>query len=899
MEHAYDAAKGAGIAIILFLLLLSSFTAYFPLASAQVETLFPVTLVAPTSNPVRRQYAAIITQSMQQVGINARLVYLSFPALIDRLWPSDEKLLGKPFEDGSFSIAFIGWGQTSPIVEFKGQFTSEPGDLAPAGNNYYLYENPEVNDLAKQYARALNFDDQVKVLKRLQAVLYRDMPDLPIYYFAGVAAMAPSFRPWGLKDFYRAVTFPDLQHWSGGTELNYAEVGDVSNINPLVTSESNSFYALYIYGAIGASPQSIDARDFSFILDAAESITSSADGKTWTVKLRRGLQFHDGVEATADDAVYTYWLSLNPAVASVNFGFLIDKIGTKVTFKFLDGSKAELDNTPAGKSPTLGSVEAVDRYTYRVTLHDLYFAAKDLVVGNVGGAAGIQPKHLLEQIKPEEINSHPFATMRGSYTYTWDTAKYGGTGRYTASGPVGIGPYKFEGYDFTKRMATLTKNRNYWNTTGLEAAKLFTIEKYRVVTIVEKEAAIAAYQNKEVNVLDPNYSFQQDIDRLRKLGLSIATYDDLGWQELGFNMRHPIVGTGVDTPLGKSDPSKAAEAARHVRKAISYLIPRQLIIDRLLNGLGTPATTFIGPYAGARWDSTLKPDPYDPEAAKRELAAAGYGVQAGSVSPKGFTPIEITAPATQPVIISPELSSEIKGLKISPVSLPAQYLFGSSVRVSGTFANPVTKQPNPDFALIIQESVDPKAATDPAAAKWADVAVARTDAQGHYSVTVTPPQAGSVYYRAFFPGFTVPPSEYPNVPSAAELRSLLETRAVPLVLPPSFSPVSEIKTVTLGEFAKVLASAEAIDRLALLTQTNLENLAKSQNQLSETITSTRNSLSTTITSTQNSLSAQITELRGQISALTNGIYVAIALALILGAAGIVSGIRAGRRTRGG
>ncbi|MBI2183476.1 MAG: hypothetical protein HYU39_00805 [Thaumarchaeota archaeon] len=937
MSAIRDMLRGSSLAIIAFLLLFSSFNILAAPVEGQQQTVFSVTLAAPTSNPVRRQYAAIITQSMQQVGIDARLVYLSFPALIDRFWPADNKTLGKPFEEGSFSIGFIGWGQTSPIVEFKGQFTSEPGDLAPVGNNYYLYENQEVNKLAADYAKALEFNDQVRVLKQLQAVLYRDMPNLPVYYFAGVAAMDPNFRPWGLKDFYRAVTFPDLHHWGGLKELNYAEVGDVDNINPLQTTESNSFYALYIYGAIGANPQFIDARDFSFKLDLAESITSSADGKTWTVKLRQGLKFHDGVEVTADDAVYTHWLVMHPEVASVNFGIDVDKIGSRVTFKFLNGTTTVLDNTAKGATPTQGSVEAVDKYTYRITLRDVYFAAKDLIVGNTGGANGIWPKHLLEQIAPGQINSHPFSTMRGSYTYTWDTAKYGGSGSYTANGPVGAGPYNFQGYDFTSRVATLKKNPNYWNKTGLESIGQFSVETYRVATIVEKESAIAAYRNKEVNVLDPNYSFQQDMDRLKGLGLSVAVYDDLGWQEIGFNMRHPIVGTGTGTPLGRATPSQAAEAARHVRKAISYLIPRQLIIDRLLNGLGTPGVTFVGPYAGARWDTSLKADPYDPAAAKRELAAAGYGVQPGTVNPIQFSPITIAPPPAEPVIIKPELSPNITGIQVKPVTLDAQYLFGSSVTVGGSFTNPITREPRPNFALIIQESTDSIAKTEAEKANWKDVATARTDSNGLYSVTVTPPKPGAVYYRAFFPGFTVPPANYPTPPSASELRDLLKSGSVPLVLPQSFSPVSEVKSVTLAEFAKILTSSEAINELAVVTTKNLKTLADSQKALGDSMTRNIESLSATSTqnfnslrdsttqnlntlkqetttnlqnlkdsvptksdlaNTQQQLSSQIANLQAQVATLTTGLYIAIAIAVILGALGIVSGIRAGRKTKG-
>ena len=45
---------------------------------------------------------------------------------------------------------------------------------------------------------------------------------------------------------------------------------------------------------------------------AAELATVSADGLTWTVRLRRGVTFHDGTALTADDVVQTYEIARSP-----------------------------------------------------------------------------------------------------------------------------------------------------------------------------------------------------------------------------------------------------------------------------------------------------------------------------------------------------------------------------------------------------------------------------------------------------------------------------------------------------------------------------------------------------------------------------------------------------------
>jgi ABC-type oligopeptide transport system substrate-binding subunit len=93
---------------------------------------------------------------------------------------------------------------------------------------------------------------------------------------------------------------------------------------------------------------------------------------------------------------------------------------------------------------------------------------------------------------------------------------------------------------------------------------------------------------------------------------------------MGFNMQHPVFGTGVDTPLGKQDPTRAAEAARYVRQAISHLIDRDNIISTILAGYGSPGLTTPITKVTAGYDTSLKPYSYDVMLAKSLLAAAGY-----------------------------------------------------------------------------------------------------------------------------------------------------------------------------------------------------------------------------------------------------------------------------------
>lgn len=58
--------------------------------------------------------------------------------------------------------------------------------------------------------------------------------------------------------------------------------------------------------------------DGTFQLDAAESVETSEDGKTWTFKIRQGIKFHDGQPMTAKDVAF----SINLYMAHADFPYL-------------------------------------------------------------------------------------------------------------------------------------------------------------------------------------------------------------------------------------------------------------------------------------------------------------------------------------------------------------------------------------------------------------------------------------------------------------------------------------------------------------------------------------------------------------------------------------------------
>jgi ABC-type transport system substrate-binding protein len=704
--------QGISLALLIYVTASTAVPVLFSNAYAQTPTLFSVTLIASTSNPVRRQYASIISSNMISLGIDAKLFYVNFDQLSNRLFAATAPP-GSSFDQGGYDIGFIGWGYTAYVPDFSYNLRGLPAYFPPSGSNYAYYNSSTTNAIFDKLYATTNTTTQVQLTHQLEEQVFYDAPYNFIYTTVDPVPRASQFTAWGNSSLYNELTFPDIQHWGGGTSLTMAESANIfpgNNLNPAITTASNSFYALYVYGAImGGALQEPDPRCGCYIPGTAENITSSPDGTTWTVNIKPGVMFQDGVEVTADDFVFTEYALTNPSTASTGLGPNISYLGSKVTFTFLNGTSRVDDNTGPGVPETDGWWKATSRYQFQFHLPAIYAFAKITYA-----AISPLPMHIMEKFPFSTWDSQPFSTASGPYTYTWDTKQYGGSGSYTATGPVGAGPYELQSYDFTNNIATLTKFPGYWNATGLQSLGQFSINTYKVQWISSADAAIAALKNGQVNLLDYNYALQKDKATLQSIpNVNVIEASEFGWQEMGMNMNNPVFGTGTATPAGQSDPTKAAGAARDIRKAISHMIPRDLIVSSLLAGSAVPLASWVGPGWGVWYDPTLTPDTYDLNAAASLLQQAGYTV---TIAPP------------------------------PPIAYAGSPMLGSgSVTISGT-------GPAAHMLVMVQQSTD-------GGNTWTDFAPVLTDNSSRYQTSApAPPAFGTVWYRANFTGIVPTPT---------------------------------------------------------------------------------------------------------------------------------------------
>jgi len=157
-------------------------------------------------------------------------------------------------------------------------------------------------------------------------------------------------------------------------------IGDARRLNPVISNDaaSGDIIGLVFNGLVKYD------KDINLIGDLAERWDVSPDGKTITFHLRKGVKWHDGVEFTAEDCLFTYQKLIDP------------KVATPYSSSYMDVKKAAI----------------VGRYIFQVTYKEPFSPALE------SWGMGILPRHLLSG---KDINTDPFNRN-----------------------PVGTGPYRFK-----------------------------------------------------------------------------------------------------------------------------------------------------------------------------------------------------------------------------------------------------------------------------------------------------------------------------------------------------------------------------------------------------------------------------------------------------------------------
>jgi peptide/nickel transport system substrate-binding protein len=353
------------------------------------------------------------------------------------------------------------------------------------------------------------------------------------------------------------------------------EMSDPEKMNPIV---SNDATADEIQSYVFETLLNQDKVTYELIPYLADLPEVSPDNLIYTFKLNKEAKFSDGKPLTGEDVIFTLKVIKNPYV---------DDAALRNYFEMVD--RAELVDG--------------DPYTVRFTLtqpnwRGIYTLASYKIVPkhtlDPNGATDKMSWGDLKDFKTAAKNPEiqKFADFINSQEVSRE-AKY----------LIGSGPYMFEKWE-TGAGVTLKRNPNYW---GKPLVPNYA-DKIIFKTIQDNSAALVAAKNKEIDamyVVKPSDYFK-DLENASQFNLSKNMPLEPAYSYLAWNELNPLF----------SD--------KKVRWALSHMVDRRTIIDKVLYGGAVPIQSHIFFQNKKLLEESLPIIEYDPEKAKKLLDEAGW-----------------------------------------------------------------------------------------------------------------------------------------------------------------------------------------------------------------------------------------------------------------------------------
>jgi len=286
-----------------------------------------------------------------------------------------------------------------------------------------------------------------------------------------------------------------------------------------------------------------------------------------------------------------------------------------------------------------------------------WFMGQEAVLNQEAIRSGIIDEvSVIDEDTIEIVLKHPHREFL-VFLSTWQTIisptaieKLGDDGLATRC--VGTGPFKFVEYVAGDHI-TIEAFEDYWDESP-------NIEKVIYYFNAEESTRVLQLETGETDMID--VLLPENVKRLKDAGFkehtTSAPYPYLLW----------IGGLGTNASF---QPTPALRDKR-VRQALNYAVDRRELVDKLLEGYGTPAFMPLPPGAEPFYDSFMTslnvyPETADLDKAKQLLAEAGY--------PDGFeTTVIVAAAATDRVqaceVIAEQLAKVGITMNIEPLSFP-------------------------------------------------------------------------------------------------------------------------------------------------------------------------------------------------------------------------------------
>jgi peptide/nickel transport system substrate-binding protein len=373
-----------------------------------------------------------------------------------------------------------------------------------------------------------------------------------------------------------------------GGRLVVGQRAEPKTLNPITATDAVS---REVIERCNADLITIDRQSQQTEAALAESWKTSPDGRTFTLKLRKGIRFSDGQPFDADDVVFSFTVYLDEAVGSPQRDLLI------------------LDGKPL-------VVSKLDQYTVRFTLPHPYAAAERIFDG-----LAMLPRHLLEK---------PY--REGRFAQVWSL----GT---PPSEIAGLGPFRLKQYVPGQRIV-LERNPYYWRA-DRDNHRLPYLDEVVFLFVGGEDQQLMRFEAGETDV----------ISRLSSENYSLLTRDQsragLQLVDLGPSLEYNFLVFNLNDIDAKRHGEIAQKQswfrALNFRQAVSLAIDRDSIVRLVYGARGAPLWGNVGP-GNKLWVNTSIPHPAQSlDQARQLLRSAGFSwSSSGQLLDPGGKPVEFT-----------------------------------------------------------------------------------------------------------------------------------------------------------------------------------------------------------------------------------------------------------------
>lgn len=371
--------------------------------------------------------------------------------------------------------------------------------------------------------------------------------------------------------------------------LRMAIASDPATIDP----QKSSFSTENTFVLMNYQPLMSFNTKMEPIPGAAESFSVSADGLTYTFKIRPNSKYYDGSPLTAKNFEFAWKRLADPNVAGEYQNLPCDIIKGYAAYAVTNCPDAN------GKTMTTEEAQKLDLAKLRE---------------GVGVKATDDNTLEFQLLRPTPYFLSMTALWMGAPVREEDAAK-GEDWWNDPANYVGNGPFQLKQWDKGSKIIW-EANPNY---NGPLAPKIKGIE---MSVIQEDQVAFEAYKNGELDILSITSAFRAAAEADPVLSKQIFKRAPDATFYVGFNNTKP--------PFDN----------QKVRQAFAQAIDRDAWVRDVIQGLGLPAQTFVTPGIPGSLEGKVDKWKFDPAAAKKTLADAGFP------DGKGLPEITLTYPSS-------------------------------------------------------------------------------------------------------------------------------------------------------------------------------------------------------------------------------------------------------------